>query len=770
MKTWGNKEFWGLGSEFDPDWLLTDQQKQLRADLMDVCRTKIRPHAIQCDRNYQFPRQSVEDLAELGLMGLIIPKEFGGLGENHICAAMVVETLARYGCPSTAMIYTMHLASCSVILFRYHNNPHLQQLLTRITQEKLLGAVSASDPATGGHDWFPLSSKVKYLDKRTIQMLKFGSWTTSAGFADFYTIMTVSPEYNGNYSNLSMFVSYQDEIRASTDNWSALGMHGNQSGPIVVEGKFDLERMIGSPYDGKKIMEECIDTFFLLLTSSCWNGIALGCIDLAKKHVTHQAHADVGMRVCDYPCIQDYIGESIIETNSSRSMTFLLAQSLDTVTKNGDWSIHSDFDQLPRTGCIHWLWQLKFVAAKNVGAVTEKMLYACGGSGYKTNLGLERLFRDGKAGCIMAPSNEVLRNLVGVAALTGFTSIDLWEESTNERIINREVRKMTAEEKVAMGQRLLDEAAQEQEGNIAKHPYQESDFDNPFNTAPPAVVREEVKTSDGILHKPALNPDSWTELALSTREDISDKTTSFVFSLPNTTDHTGCLPGQYVTVRITNKGKQHLRYFSPVSRPNDYGRIELVLRYETQGIISNHFKALQPGDKVEFQGPCGGFEYVASQLDELILLASGGGVTPALQLIRSLVNSPADPTRFTLLYFSDTYEDILYRSELDGYASKDERLQVVYTLGEVPEGWEGEEGFIDTQMLNKYISKPDNSLKRKIVVCGGPSMSISCIYSLQTLGFPPQNTFVYGQFGAEQIKAVYGRHVSLSGHRCNGNL
>ncbi|KAG7160971.1 NADH-cytochrome b5 reductase 1-like 2 [Homarus americanus] len=562
MKTWGNKEFWGLGSEFDPDWLLTDQQKQLRADLMDVCRTKIRPHAIQCDRNYQFPRQSVEDLAELGLMGLIIPKEFGGLGENHICAAMVVETLARYGCPSTAMIYTMHLASCSVILFRYHNNPHLQQLLTRITQEKLLGAVSASDPATGGHDWFPLSSKVKYLDKRTIQMLKFGSWTTSAGFADFYTIMTVSPEYNGNYSNLSMFVSYQDEIRASTDNWSALGMHGNQSGPIVVEGKFDLERMIGSPYDGKK----------------------------------------------------DYIGESIIETNSSRSMTFLLAQSLDTVTKN----------------------------AKNVGAVTEKMLYACGGSGYKTNLGLERLFRDGKAGCIMAPSNEVLRNLVGVAALTGFTSIDLWEESTNERIINREVRKMTAEEKVAMGQRLLDEAAQEQEGNIAKHPYQESDFDNPFNTAPPAVVREEVKTSDGILHKPALNPDSWTELALSTREDISDKTTSFVFSLPNTTDHTGCLPGQYVT---------------------------LVLRYETQGIISNHFKALQPGDKVEFQGPCGGFEYVASQLDELILLASGGGVTPALQLIRSLVNSPADPTRFTLLYFSDTYEDILYRSELDGYAS-----------------------------------------------------------------------------------------------------
>jgi len=60
---------------------------------------------IICDETYEFPRKSMDAVASLGLLGLIVPKELGGLGQNHVCAAMVVETIARYGCPSTAMIY-----------------------------------------------------------------------------------------------------------------------------------------------------------------------------------------------------------------------------------------------------------------------------------------------------------------------------------------------------------------------------------------------------------------------------------------------------------------------------------------------------------------------------------------------------------------------------------------------------------------------------------------------------------------------------------------
>lgn len=58
------------------------------------------------DQQYEFPYKNMKALASQGILGLIIPKEFGGLGQNHVCAAMVVETIARYGCPSTAIVYS----------------------------------------------------------------------------------------------------------------------------------------------------------------------------------------------------------------------------------------------------------------------------------------------------------------------------------------------------------------------------------------------------------------------------------------------------------------------------------------------------------------------------------------------------------------------------------------------------------------------------------------------------------------------------------------
>ena len=73
------------------------------------------------------------------------------------------------------------------------------------------------------------------------------------------------------------------------------------------------------------------------------------------------------------------------------------------------------------------------------------------------------------------------------------------------------------------------------------------------------------------------------------------------------------------------------------------------------------------GDTVDFKGPCGGFEYEANSLDQLILLAAGGGITPGLQLIRSILNNPFDHTKIILIYYSDSYDEILYRKEINNY-------------------------------------------------------------------------------------------------------
>ena len=117
-KTWGGEPFWGLGYEWDPDWFLTERQKELRAKLIELCEKEMRANAKRSDDELLYPRRNFEILAENGFLGLTVPEEYGGLGENHVAFTMVCETLARYGCASTAMCYVMHIGAVATLMLR----------------------------------------------------------------------------------------------------------------------------------------------------------------------------------------------------------------------------------------------------------------------------------------------------------------------------------------------------------------------------------------------------------------------------------------------------------------------------------------------------------------------------------------------------------------------------------------------------------------------------------------------------------------------------
>ena len=135
----------------------------------------------------------------------------------------------------------------------------------------------------------------------------------------------------------------------------------------------------------------------------------------------------------------------------------------------------------------------------------------------------------------------------------------------------------------------------EPSNSASNNPYQDSEFDNPFNTKPPAV-REPHTSPDGVAHKAALRPDQFVALKLLSVRDLGERQAEYQFFLPKPTDHTGCLPGQYVQAKVTGSdGKPCQRYFSPVSGTSEYGRLTLVMKYESQGQISQQFKLLKPG-------------------------------------------------------------------------------------------------------------------------------------------------------------------------------
>ena len=388
----------------------------------------------------------------------MLPEEWGGLGQSHLFYNVVVETLARYGDASAAMCYVMHIGAVEAL--RLRATPYLIDKYLKRVREGLIGTLSYSDPETGSHFWYPMSSGARSVDGG-FEVYKHASWTTSAGFADFYVLQTTSPDFQG-YNDLSVFVVDKEDTRSAPSTWDAMGLRGNQSGPLWVEWKkVPAEQLVGPLGDGAASNDESVDPKFLIGSSGCWSGIALGAIDIAKAHVMRKTHKDVGMRVGDYPTIQDYFGECITETNRARSLSYIVAQAMDKASDNGQIALGPG--EFACADYLLWLWQVKFSAAKNVAMVVDKMLHATGGTGFKKELGLERYLRDAKAGWVMGPTNEVLRQFIGKTALLGMEALDYWNQVINERALHNEIKKMSPEEKRALAERLVAEAEQSEQ-------------------------------------------------------------------------------------------------------------------------------------------------------------------------------------------------------------------------------------------------------------------------------------------------------------------
>src|SRR4029078_13599411 len=381
--------------------------------------------------------------------------ECWGLGEYCVASAMTSETIARYGSPSTAMSYVMHIGAVAALMLR--PTPEIVDKYIRPLNSGLIGTLSYSDPETGSHFWYPVSSRAERVNGGA-RGNKKASWTTSGGFADFYVLQTTSPDFKG-YDDLSVFVVDKEHCEAQPSLWDALGLRGNQSGAIsFTDVEIPDTQIVGPEGDGATSKDEAVDPWFLIGSSSVWNGLAFGAIDIAKRHTTRKRPVDVGMRVADYPTIQDYVGQAVMETNAARMFVYSVAQAFDGATENNTLVLEPG--TLARGNFLHWAWQIKFVAAQNTAHVVDKMLHACGGSGYKRDMELERYLRDAKAGWVMGPTNEVLRQFVGKAVLLGFEALDYWHQAYNRRAVENEVKKLDADGKRELAEKLMAEAAE----------------------------------------------------------------------------------------------------------------------------------------------------------------------------------------------------------------------------------------------------------------------------------------------------------------------
>jgi ferredoxin-NADP reductase len=213
------------------------------------------------------------------------------------------------------------------------------------------------------------------------------------------------------------------------------------------------------------------------------------------------------------------------------------------------------------------------------------------------------------------------------------------------------------------------------------------------------------------------------------------RTKSIMLALPNWMGHRA---GQHVDVRLTAEdGYQAERSYSIASPPEEAPRVTLTVERLDDGEVSPYLtEELHVGDKLELRGPIGGyFVWQASLGGPLLLVAGGSGIVPLMAMLRHRA-AVGSSVATRLLYSSRSFEDIIYRDELDRLTRSNTMLEVVHTLTRVqPPGWTGYSRRIDTQMLRDVAWPPEHH--PLMYICGPTPFVETAAASLVALGHDP---------------------------------
>lgn len=226
-------------------------------------------------------------------------------------------------------------------------------------------------------------------------------------------------------------------------------------------------------------------------------------------------------------------------------------------------------------------------------------------------------------------------------------------------------------------------------------------------------------------------------LTATVREVIDEtpRVRSLVLDVPGWPGHRA---GQHVDVRLTSDdGYQAQRSYSIASAPAA-NTITLTVEMLPDGEVSSYLAGeVRVGDTIELRGPIGGYFVWTPDLEgPLFLVAGGSGVVPLMAILRErAAKAAAQPA--TLLFSSRTYEDIIYRTELDRLAAQSGGPKVIHTLTRgAPAGWLGLTRRIDADMLTELGFPPDRM--PRIFVCGPTPLVEAAARTLRDLGHMPK--------------------------------
>ncbi|PLY05799.1 MAG: acyl-CoA dehydrogenase [Arcobacter sp.] len=361
--------------------------------MLDFAKQNIAPYTDNVDIDAKFPIDSFEAIKKNKLTGLVVPKEYGGMGfglEEHTQTVLAFAS----SCATTGLCYMMHNVATMCIV-AYGSEEMKNEYLPKISSGDLLLALAFSETGTGTHFYNPEITVINSDNKLFMNGRK--SFVTSALYADYYLVLSNSFEVEG----LDSWLVHKDlsGVTFEESSWNGLGMRGNASMPMIFDNvDIDISNRVGTAGSGAEQVFNVVAPFFVIGLSAVYTGVALNACNTIIDYSMSRKYSDESA-LCNIPTVQNHIAD--IYTNATSAKHFTLAAA-----KSG---ANGDADALAQ------IISARLNASDMAVSVCNKAMKIGGGTAYAKRITIERLLRDAYAAQVMAPSTDVLSIWLGKA-------------------------------------------------------------------------------------------------------------------------------------------------------------------------------------------------------------------------------------------------------------------------------------------------------------------------------------------------------------------
>ena len=369
---------------------LNEDQIQIKNSIREFAESEIRPNALEWDETQHFPEELRPKLAELGLMGVIFPEEYGGAGMGYVEYATIIEELGRVD-GSVGLSVAAHNSLCSNHIYTFGNEEQKQKYLVPLAQGESFGAWGLTESQAGSDA----------SGTRTTAIRSNGGWKvngsknfiTHAIACDTLVAVAVTNKEKGNKGITAFIFDKSMEGFRSDKKENKLGMRASETASVVFEDCYvPDENRLGSEGEGFTQAMQILDGGRISIAALSV-GIAQGAYEAAVKYAKERQQ--FGRPIAEFQAIQFKLADMATQIECSRLLTLQAAALKDagkSVTQKSAMA--------------------KLYASETAVRVAEESIQIHGGYGYTKDYPAEKYWRDSKLLTIGEGTSEIQRLVI----------------------------------------------------------------------------------------------------------------------------------------------------------------------------------------------------------------------------------------------------------------------------------------------------------------------------------------------------------------------